>query len=420
MTKKTPSSTSKTIHRTSKDLSKKTGIPASVLYFLIILLLLGGIAISEFLGFTELTRNLFPDVYAMFFPATPTLAVTEAPLTVPTESGLAVEGDWYQVYFTSPMTINDPETQISPIQTALTNLIDSAQSTIEIAAFEFNLEPIADHLIAAETRGVEVRWVTDDEYGIEEDEFEGHDLFPLLERNGVEVMDDDRTGLMHNKYIIFDREIVWTGSTNLTVNGLYKNNNNVIVIYSENLASVYLTDFEEMWAGDFGARSDSAVDNQRVEIAGTLIQALFSPEDDAADFLTDVVQQAESSIYFMAFSFTQDDIGNAMIERYQSGVTVSGIFETRASETEYSELTAFYCLDMPVRQDGNPRTFHHKVIILDELWVVTGSYNFSENADESNNENLLIIENADIAALYLQEFERRWDEGVDPVDLTCP
>ncbi len=415
--------TSKKIKHTSERLSKKTGIPAGVIYFFILLLLILVVLASEYLGFTTITRTYIPDVYEMVFPATPTALVSQTDVTVPTETGfINGEGDWWELYFTEPTVINDPETQVSPLQEVLVGLIDDSVSKIDIAAFEFNLVPIMDAVVAAEERGVEVRWVTDDEYGIEEDELEGHDYFKNLEDAGVEVIDDDRSGLMHNKYIIFDDAIVWTGSTNLTINGMYKNNNNSIVIYSKTLADIYETDFEEMWAGDFGARSESTVDEQTVIIADSEITALFSPEDDAADYLAAFVSQAADSIYFMAFSFTHEAIGNAMMDVYDSGVTVSGIFETRGSETEYSELTAFHCLGMPVRQDGNPATFHHKVIIIDQRWVVTGSFNFSNNADESNSENLIIIDNPEIATLFLLEFERRWDEAEapDPGDLSCP
>ncbi len=54
---------------------------------------------------------------------------------------------------------------------------------------------------------------------------------------------------------------------------------------------------------------------------------------------------------------------------------------------------------------------HHKVIIIDETVVVTGSLNFSNNAADSNDENVLILADAGIAGLYLEEFERRWAEA---------
>jgi phosphatidylserine/phosphatidylglycerophosphate/cardiolipin synthase-like enzyme len=67
-----------------------------------------------------------------------------------------------------------------------------------------------------------------------------------------------------------------------------------------------------------------------------------------------------------------------------------------------------------VRQDGNPAFLHDKVIVVDERIVITGSLNFSTNAEESNDENVIIIDNADMARLYMQEFDRIWKVGSDP------
>jgi phosphatidylserine/phosphatidylglycerophosphate/cardiolipin synthase-like enzyme len=123
----------------------------------------------------------------------------------------------------------------------------------------------------------------------------------------------------------------------------------------------------------------------------------------------------------MSFSFTHNALGNAMLTRATNGVDVKGIFETRASETEFSELPYLYCAGLSLKQDGNPGTFHHKVIIIDDEIVITGSLNFSENADDSNDENVLVISNQDIAAQYLAEFERRWAEAEEPdaADMNC-
>ena len=116
----------------------------------------------------------------------------------------------------------------------------------------------------------------------------------------------------------------------------------------------------------------------------------------------------------MAFSFTHDDLGTAVLDRLLDDVDVMGIFETRGSETQHSELTSLYCVGALVNQDGNPGTFHHKVFIVDEEIVITGSFNFSNNANKSNDENVIVIINKDIAQLYTQEFDRRWDESKEP------
>jgi phosphatidylserine/phosphatidylglycerophosphate/cardiolipin synthase-like enzyme len=331
-------------------------------------------------------------------------------------------GDWWQVYFTDPNTVNNPEILTGSIEEKLIERINAAQRSIHIAAFEFNLTPVAQALITAHQRGVEVQWLTDDEYGLEADEEEDdHGQFKMLEDAGIEVRADDRTALMHNKFWIFDDQTVWTGSTNITVNGMFRNNNNTIIIESPELAVIYEREFAELWSGSFGPKSAATVDQQLLTIDDTPIEVYFAAEDEVVDYLLPHLQGAQQAIRYMAFSFTQDDLAGALLDRAKAGVSIEGIFETRGSETEYSELSALACAGLPVRQDGNPRTFHHKVFIIDGDTVVTGSFNFSDGANDSNDENVIIIKNIDIAQLYLAEFDRRWAEATpaDLADLNC-
>jgi phosphatidylserine/phosphatidylglycerophosphate/cardiolipin synthase-like enzyme len=351
------------------------------------------------------------DPLGLFTQATPT-----------TSSAPPAGGDWWRVHFTAPLHADEPQDLQGTVAAALIDHIDAAQSTIHIAAFEFNLTPVAEALIAAHQRGVEVLWVTDDEHGIEADEEEDHGQFAMLEAAGIQIRDDERSALMHNKFWIFDDRTVWTGSTNVTVNGVLRNNNNVIVIESPQLAAIYEREFDEMWAGEFGPTSASTADNQAVTVAGTPVQVFFAAEDEVASRLVPLIENADERIRFMAFSFTHDAMGAAVLARAEAGVDVQGIFETRGSETQYSQMPGLYCAGVPVRQDGNPRTFHHKVFVIDDEMVITGSFNFSANADDSNDENVLIVTNGEIAAQYLQEFERRWAEASDPdpADMNCP
>lgn len=356
------------------------------------------------------------DLLGLFTQVTATPTRENVPLAI-----VGSGGDWWQVYFTGPAGANASDNLAGSPAEKLIERINSAQSTIHIAAFEFNLTPVAEALIAAHQRGVEVLWVTDDENGLDADQEEGHGQFAMLKKAGIEVRDDGRGALMHNKFWIFDRKTVWTGSTNITVNGMLHNNNNVIVIESLELADIYEREFAEMWAGKFGPTSPSTLDDQTLTIDGTPIQVLFAPEDEVASHLVPLIEQAQKSIRFMAFSFTHPGLGDAVLARAAAGVDVRGIFETRGSETKYSELPALYCAHVPVRQDGNSATFHHKVFVIDDKTVITGSFNFSDNADQSNDENVIIVTHNGIAAQYLQEFERRWAEAnePDPADMGC-
>jgi len=353
-----------------------------------------------------------------FEPVTETPAfiipITETPIPVPSAK-------WWEVYFTDLLTINNPDVIAGSIEEKLIEFINNAQVSIHIASFEFNLTPVADALIAAKNRGVDVKWMTDDKNGLDYDTQPGRGQFSLLQSAGIEVKDDNRTALMHNKFWVFDNQIVWTGSTNITVNGIFKQNNNVLVIRSPEVAFIFEREFQEMWSGQFGPRAPSTLNTQWAILDGTPIQVLFSAEDHAVSNLIALVNDAKENIRFLAFSFTDYPLAQAMIDRSKSGVDVKGVYETFGSTSTGSELKTFWCAKIPVRQDGNPSFLHDKVIIIDNSIVVTGSLNYSSNADESNEENVVIVDSPEIAALYLQEFDKLWNQAhdVEQGTITC-
>lgn len=338
----------------------------------------------------------------------------EPPIILPvTETPIPVNSvGWWEVYFTDPLIISDPNNPSGSVEERLLQFINDAQTSIHIASFEFNLPRVADALIAAKARGVDVRWVTDDENGLDIDANPNRGQFTRLMAGGVEVKDDaGRSALMHNKFWIFDRQIVWTGSTNITVNGIYKQNNNVIVFRSGDVALIYEREWDELWNAQLGPRAPSTRNNQWAILDGTPIQILFSAEDDAVDNLIALVNDAQTSVRFLAFSFTDYPLAQAMIARAQAGVDVQGVFETFGSNGTRSELRTLWCAGLAVRQDGNSSFLHDKIIIIDNSIVVTGSLNFSSSADEENEENVVILDDAEIAALYLQEYQKLWDQA---------
>lgn len=337
-------------------------------------------------------------------------------------TSVSASGTWWEVYFTDPVNVNDPANWQASIEGRLIEKINAAQTSIHIASFEFDLTPVAEALIAARQRGVDVRWVTDDENGLEADEDPDRGQFAMLQDAGIEVRSDDRSALMHNKFWIFDGKIVWTGSTNITENGVFKQDNNTIVLHSPELAAIYEREFQEMWDGQFGPKSPSQLSNQAVSINGSGIAVIFTSEDPALEqAIVPLVADAKKSIRFLAFSFTDYPLAEAMIKRSQSGVGVAGVFEKVGSETDAAELDTLACAKVPVRQDGNSSFMHNKVIVVDERYVITGSLNFSTNAEESNDENVIIIDSPDIAKLYMQDFERIWSMAtdLDPSALHC-
>ena len=91
----------------------------------------------------------------------------------------------------------------------------------------------------------------------------------------------------------------------------------------------------------------------------------------------------------------------------EAHVRVRGVMDAdQASSNIGSELVAFRSAGLDVRLDGNPGQMHEKVLIIDEEVVVMGSYNFSRSANESNDENLLVIHSRLIARQFVEEFAR--------------
>ena len=124
----------------------------------------------------------------------------------------------------------------------------------------------------------------------------------------------------------------------------------------------------------------------------------------------------------MVFVFSLDELADAIVEKLvDPDFVVRGIFENRNSKASWSQLPPLHCAGAEMRQDGNPYTLHHKVMIIDEEIVITGSFNFSRSAAESNDENIVIIDDAVIAGLYLDEWRRVWDsaEKLQPGEIDC-
>jgi phosphatidylserine/phosphatidylglycerophosphate/cardiolipin synthase-like enzyme len=287
--------------------------------------------------------------------------------------------------------------------------IAAAKESVDVASFEFDLESLTQALIAAHARGVRVRVVLDD--GNLGDEGMSR-LTQELEKAGIPIVWDQRQPFMHDKFVLIDGTVLWMGSWNLTVNDTYANNNNAIRFAVPELVANYAAEFEEMFVDkQFGPLSPSNRPYPVIQLSdGSRVDTQFSPDDKARAALIAQLRQAQREILFLAFAFTDEDIARVLLERARAGVVVRGVFEAR-NEGEYSQYSVLKKAELDVRLDGNPRTMHHKVFVIDGQVTITGSYNFSSNAAYDNDENLMIIHNPDIARSYAEEFSRVYQAG---------
>jgi phosphatidylserine/phosphatidylglycerophosphate/cardiolipin synthase-like enzyme len=196
------------------------------------------------------------------------------------------------------------------------------------------------------------------------------------------------------------------GSMNYTQNDIYRNNNNLVMLRSRRAVEAYQAEFDEMYdAKQFGSKR-SRDDGASFSQDGTPVRVVFSPDGQAVPILLELINNARSSVRFMAFSFTLEELGAALIARAEAGIEVEGIFEVIGSETESSRQTTLRCAGLDVRVDGNPYRLHHKVFIIDDETVVFGSFNFSASAVNNNDENMVVITDRDLAAQFVAEYQR--------------
>ena len=327
------------------------------------------------------------------------------------------------------------------------NEINNARYSIDAAFYSFTHDDITDALIQAHRRGVKVRFI------YESDNY--NDDIKQLKNAGIPVVSDmfgdyNGSGYMHNKFLIIDArnhltgadDRVVAGSANATYYGAENNAENVIVINDESLAAAYTLEFNEMWgsgtdspdadASRFGARK---IDNtpHRFNIGGVWVEQAMSPSDATEERIIEAIHRADKALFFCIYSFTSDGIENAMKELYlgDADFLLRGVFDADAVNNTGSAYDPMrgqgagaWSRPADIFKDKLPFSLHHKYLLIDGSFrdfdpiVVTGSHNWSHSANSRNDENTLIIHDADIANQYYQEFAARYREAGGQGDVT--
>jgi phosphatidylserine/phosphatidylglycerophosphate/cardiolipin synthase-like enzyme len=355
-----------------------------------------------------------------------------------------------KVYFNTPVD-NSYSTGVNAIylpQTiddTLIKYIDRAKYSIDLTMYNFNnsgISNVSNALKAAANRGVTVRVIgcgTTANMGI--DELAGSAVHVLIGPDSP-----PRTGIMHNKFILFDTEsanpndpLVWTGSTNLTDGQINLDANNVIIIQDQSLARGYKIEFEEMWGSTtsiadelkarFGFNKKNNTPHEYV-INGKRVESYFSPTDGMNAKIVQNINTANSDLSIATMLITRTDMADAIAARKTAGAAVNVIVNSvgtdagsiAANATLTTSLGTHYTLD-----NVSNGIMHNKYMIVDQgnpasdPLVLTGSHNWSAAADNDNDENTLIIHDATIANIYYQNFVNRFvlNNGV-LTELTGP
>jgi phosphatidylserine/phosphatidylglycerophosphate/cardiolipin synthase-like enzyme len=297
----------------------------------------------------------------------------------------------------------------------------------------------------------------------------------ILQAAQVPILDDTADGskgsdLMHHKFLVIDGQTVISGSANLTwsdVHGDFSNwasqgnANHLLKIHSPAVAKLYRQEFNVMWGkgpktSQFGLQKpvraaqtltipgspahsplDSPPINSQVN---SQVTVQFSPTSTKFPWAKSVnglidrsLGQAQRSIDLALFVFSEQQLSNRLEAKHQQGRQIRVLIEPSFAYRDYSEGLDLLGLRLPnaqCRYEPNNRPWtaplttmgipqlaegdllHHKFAVIDAQTVITGSQNWSDAANRSNDENLLVIHNPTVAAHFQREFERLYDSAI--------
>lgn len=136
-------------------------------------------------------------------------------------------------------------------------------------------------------------------------------------------------------------------------------------------------------------------------LAAPRIQVFFSPKGGCTEAVVAALDKATNSVLVQAYSFTSAPITKAVADAHKRGVTVYVVLDKSQRTEKYSSATFLLNAGVPTFIDAKHAIAHNKVMILDAGLVITGSFNFTKGAEESNAENLLLITDPTLAAKYM-------------------
>ncbi|MCB0831954.1 MAG: hypothetical protein KDC45_00680 [Bacteroidetes bacterium] len=342
--------------------------------------------------------------------------------------------------------------------------INQSKRSIDIAAFELNSLNIVVALCKAKERGVRVRLVFDDEHAPNNNPPLWKVARSLLTtKYGIPIMSDagwpvvnrkDKflkgyRSLMHHKFIVIDNlssdshdAVVITGSYNFTITGMVSMQN-VVIIRNANLARNYTVEFEKMWGGSGDLPDETKAKFHQykpfaifdpIDFGKSSIQVYFAPfgrssrdQDNLLARIADIItKETEHDIRICSFSFSSGiEIDDAIREKFElHHVDVKAVFD-KTSKSKYSLYAAMtgnsgslnpWTKKADAYLANEDRQLHHKYILIDAEnpdardipVVITGSFNFSKNANEVNDDNFLVIRDREAVNQFLQEFYARY------------
>jgi phosphatidylserine/phosphatidylglycerophosphate/cardiolipin synthase-like enzyme len=147
------------------------------------------------------------------------------------------------------------------------------------------------------------------------------------------------------------------------------------------------------------------------------VRAFFSPKGGCQEAIVAELKKARREILVQAYSFTADPLTFALVEAKKNGVIVEVVLDKSNEVDRYSDLHFFIENQMDVKIDHSHAIAHNKIIIIDKKVLITGSYNFTNQAENENAENLMIVTgHPELVAWYRDNFFKHHEHS-KPAEL---
>lgn len=139
----------------------------------------------------------------------------------------------------------------------------------------------------------------------------------------------------------------------------------------------------------------------------------FSPNGGVRRRLVRAIQESRRTIDIAVYNFTASELAEALYAAKARGVQIRVVVDREMAETGGSGIRGLRLNGVTVRSLGVPEQslMHHKFAVFDERLVVTGSYNWTNSAEHTNYENLVVLEDPEMVSRFQQEFRRLWQEA---------
>jgi len=138
------------------------------------------------------------------------------------------------------------------------------------------------------------------------------------------------------------------------------------------------------------------------------VSTYFSPDRGAAQQVVGFIDHCTSTLDIAVYSLTHNDIAEAIARAYSRGVVIRVLTDHLMAMQKGSDDEKLKAIGVDVRKDTQDGALHHKFCIGDGKAVITGSFNWSVNADERNAENFVIVRLSYAVADFQREFNRIW------------